>query len=254
MHPVLAKRVTLSNSKLTKQRQENFIGWLYNCGEEDTPIAMELITSYIQEQSSRFHWGFNTCCQYIGHIVLMYPLETRQELKADPTYSSFIKEGKRTNVRPFKYFHYDIKSALQYLVDLGDNSQLSLVDLTAKLAWLISMTGFLRPSDLARVDINKSTFTTSNIIHLVIVGPKEKRQGQPIWRSVAIHPHDNALLCPEELYKEYCKRVASAACMIPHPHLPNTQLNALVRATNNPSMALCLQNAFPNMCTRLWLM
>ncbi|KAG1437052.1 hypothetical protein G6F56_013290 [Rhizopus delemar] len=97
---------------------------------------------------------------------------------------------------------------------MGVNSTLSSTELTSKLAWLLSMTGFLRPSDLARVDIDKTTFTADNILHLVVVGPKEKRRGQPIWRSAAIHPHDNLLLCPIQLYKDYCVRVASTPCMV----------------------------------------
>lgn len=236
--PPLAKRVSYSRSKLISQRQEKFVEWLYDRGEEDTPIKMPLILSYIQERSAQLNWSFNTCCQYIGHISLMYPVEIRQQLKAHHEFLTYVKNGKSTNVRPFKHFNYNIQLALQHLLDLGPNLTLSIKDLTAKLAWLISMAGFLRPSDLARIDIDKTTFTAGDILHLVVVGPKEKRRGQPIWRSVAIHPHDNPLLCPVEIYKDYCKRVASSPCVTPHPYLENTTTNALVRSTISFSMAL----------------
>ncbi|CAO3619349.1 unnamed protein product [Mucor hiemalis] len=88
------------------------------------------------------------------------------------------------------------------------------------------------------VDIDKTTHTAGNILHLVVVGPKEKRRGQSIWRSVAIHPHEHALLCPVQLYNNYCARVASTPCRVPHPTLRNTTTNALVIAITNPSLAL----------------
>lgn len=97
------------------------------------------------------------------------------------------------------------------------------------------MAGFFRPSDLARVDIDKTTFTTGNILHLVVICPKERRHDQLIWRSVAIHPHDNPLLCPVQLYKDYCSRYTPSACIVNHPAMPDTTLNALVRSTTNPT-------------------
>lgn len=196
---------------------------------------MPLILSYLKERSAELNWCFTTCCLYISRINLIYLPEIRQQLKAHPEFLTYVKNGKSTTVRPFKRFNYITKPALQHLLDLGPNATHSLKDLTAKLAWLISMAGFFRPSDLARVDIDKTTITTGDIIHLVVVGPKEKHRGQPIWRSVAIHPRDNPLLCPVTIIKDYCTRAASSPCITPHSHLEHTSTNALVRSIVSPS-------------------
>jgi hypothetical protein len=228
------KKLRWSNNKQIKQQQQKFANWLQDQEEDDSPISMKLILEFIQGNS----WSFNTSCQYIHRIIQMYPSQTRYELQKDDAYKSFLQDGKRNTLRPFKHYHYNIQPALQHLISMGTNSTLSPTDLTAKLAWLLSMAGFFRPSDLARVDIDKSTFTTGNILHLVVICPKERRRGQPIWRSVAIHPHDNPLLCPVQLYKDYCSRVANTPCIVSHPTMPNTTLNALVRSVKQPSKAL----------------
>lgn len=75
---------------------------------------------------------------------------------------------------------------------------------------------------------NHKTLLTLNFLHLVVICPKEQIRGQPIWISVAIHPHGNPLLFPVELYKDYCRLIANKPCIIDHPTMPNTKLNVLV--------------------------
>ncbi|KAF1807773.1 hypothetical protein V8B55DRAFT_1319799 [Mucor lusitanicus] len=121
------------------------------------------------------------------------------------------------------------------MVDLGTNSRLSLEELTVKTAWLLAMVGFLRPSDLERIDLDQCTTSSANVLQLVIVAPKETRQGSRITKTVTIHPHANHLICPVSAYKEYQCRVASSAVLVPYPVLPDVRIHAFRRSLKNHS-------------------
>ncbi|KAI9006254.1 hypothetical protein CLU79DRAFT_880701 [Phycomyces nitens] len=54
--------------------------------------------------------------------------------------------------------------------------------------FLLALTAFLRPSDLARIDLSQS-YTYDQILCLVIPIPKETRGGRRIVKSLAIHAH-----------------------------------------------------------------
>ncbi|ORE08684.1 hypothetical protein BCV72DRAFT_288505 [Rhizopus microsporus var. microsporus] len=50
------------------------------------------------------------------------------------------------------------------------------------------MVGFLRPSDLARVDLNKCSISEDRDLHLRVVAPKETRQESRITKTITIRP------------------------------------------------------------------
>lgn len=92
---------------------------------------------------------------------------------------------------PLKSFDYDITPALECLIFLGPNESMPTTDLTVKTAWLLSMVGFLRPSDLARVDLDQYIISNDNVLQMIVVAPKEKRGGSRITKAITIHPHSS---------------------------------------------------------------
>ncbi|OMJ24769.1 hypothetical protein AYI69_g4523, partial [Smittium culicis] len=67
--------------------------------------------------------------------------------------------------------------------------------ITANLYWLLSVTDFLRTSDIHRVDGERSR-VEQELLYLVIVVPKEKRGGRPIEKPCQIKLHADIILCP----------------------------------------------------------
>lgn len=53
------------------------------------------------------------------------------------------------------------------------------------------MAGFLRPSDLERVDLHATSVSSDGMLSLIIITPKEKRRGQRIVKTITIHPYHN---------------------------------------------------------------
>ncbi|KAG0041146.1 hypothetical protein BGZ83_002294, partial [Gryganskiella cystojenkinii] len=82
---------------------------------------------------------------------------------------------------------------------------MSLLDLTAKMCWLLGLCGFLRPDDIAGIDTRRSC-VVHGLLNLHIVIPKERRRGYPIEKVVSISPHTDISICPAATYIAYRTR------------------------------------------------
>lgn len=100
------------------------------------------------------------------------------------------------------------------------------------------MVGFLRPSDIERIDLNRCNLQPDNILNLVVVSPKEKRKGYRYTKAVTIHPHPNSLLCPVLAFKSYTARVASPHTRVPYPVMSELSITPLFRNQNNHTQAI----------------
>ena len=81
---------------------------------------------------------------------------------------------------------------------------------------------------MARIDDSR-TIASPISLRLVVVAPKEKRNGTRIERVVDIKPHADASLCPVKTYHAYRTRIATTPCPTAHPVMDNVQINSLLR-------------------------
>ncbi|OMH83558.1 hypothetical protein AX774_g2933 [Zancudomyces culisetae] len=77
--------------------------------------------------------------------------------------------------------------------------------LTSKVCWLLAVTGFMRPSDLFWADDAQTTVSKEHI-SIIVVAPKEKREGSPIIKEIKINSHSDRIICLVAAYTEYKKR------------------------------------------------
>ncbi|ORE06613.1 hypothetical protein BCV72DRAFT_180065, partial [Rhizopus microsporus var. microsporus] len=63
------------------------------------------------------------------------------------------------------------------------------------------MAGFLRPSDLERVDLDATMVSSDKVLFLNIIDPKEKRHGQRVTKVITIHPHTDPFLYPVAVFE-----------------------------------------------------
>ncbi|CAO3664952.1 unnamed protein product [Rhizopus stolonifer] len=93
-----------------------------------------------------------------------------------------------------------------------------------------SSSGFLRPSDIQRIDDSLTTLSSDNaILTLAIDCPKEKRQGQRIQHQVHIQRHPYLCLCSVQAYLSYKSHVTSSPLIIPYPTQPQRYISCLLR-------------------------
>lgn len=209
-------------SKQYKHRQKSFQSWCHLRELNPTVPSKFTLINYLADNLVLKKWKPSTLSTYASAILLLYPPSDQAEIRASPEYQEFFKSVRTNTIQPLKSYDYDIMPALRYLTSLGPNDRrLSNELLTIKTVWLLAVVGFLRPSDLARIDLDNTTVLSDNILRIIIMAPKEKRQGLRITKPITIHPHDDPLLCPVQAYLEYRSRLAHTRCMVPHPVFPD---------------------------------
>ncbi|OMJ26447.1 hypothetical protein AYI70_g157 [Smittium culicis] len=110
---------------------------------------------------------------------------------------------------------HDISPVLDLSKEWGPSTECSIKKLTAKICLLLSITGFLKASDIHRIDDERS-HVSLGVLNLVIIAPKEKRSGRPIEKPCQISPHNDPILCPVIAYSVYKEKVATSLCPTPH--------------------------------------
>ncbi|PHZ07828.1 uncharacterized protein RHIMIDRAFT_242178 [Rhizopus microsporus ATCC 52813] len=103
------------------------------------------------------------------------------------------------------------------------------------------MAGFLRPSDLERVDLDATMVSSDKVLFLNIIAPKEKRHGQRVTKVITIHPHTDPFLCPVAVFEEYKQRIASSDCRTAHPLFLTIKLNRLLRSLQNHNTPIAVK-------------
>ncbi|KAI8073383.1 hypothetical protein BC940DRAFT_223660, partial [Gongronella butleri] len=153
-------------------------------------------------------------------------------------------------VQPLKDGSYDIGPALVYIRSLGRNeTTMSMRNLSRKAAWLTAMVGFLRPSDMARIDLGQSVFLEpAPAIRLaMMVAPKEQRRGgQRYVKSITLDKHDDPAICPVRALRAYYDRLGRPTTRHPHPIDPRISVTPLFRRITGKSDAPILATTISN--------
>ena len=185
------------------------------------------VLNYLAEGIETKHWAVGTVNNYCSAILSLFP--DRHNYWSDPDFSDFFRHLSSNAIKRFTNTPVDISPVMDAFHAMGPNSDLDSGQLLPKLCWLLSVCGFMRPSDIQRVDVSHSSVLPSGELELQVVGPKEKRAGQHIIKSVFIHPHENPLVCPVATYQCYVALLTSSTLTsIKHPHLDRF-FNPLIR-------------------------
>ncbi|KAH8557085.1 hypothetical protein BGW37DRAFT_463295 [Umbelopsis sp. PMI_123] len=124
-------------------------------------------------------------------------LTTGRRLENPFAHKAFFQAVSDQTLRGDRKRPVDISPIVEYFEKLGSNDSMPLAELTKKLCWLLGLCGFLRPSDIERINLEESDWTsTEDSISLMIVYPKGKRLRQRIKKPVTIRSHSQIHLCP----------------------------------------------------------
>ncbi|KAG0780590.1 hypothetical protein G6F16_012240 [Rhizopus arrhizus] len=96
----------------------------------------------------------------------------------------------------------DASPALAYARSIISRSSTDVKLLQQKLAFLLAMAAFLRPSDMARIPFTSCSISENGCLLLQVVAPKETRGKRRIIKPFSVHPHAEDLeLCPVQCFK-----------------------------------------------------
>lgn len=205
-----------------------------------TSVSAVDLVNYLAFGHKSKRWTLATCTQYKQAILQLYSPEQRQMLVEHPYVQALFKGLKENCLLSYDFPDITLQPAIDFLLNLGENSTLAILDLTRKLCFLLGITGFMRPSDLDRVDDSRTVVSTAPLsLKLVVIGPKERRAGRPIEKVVLIRGHSNLHLCPVLCYQAYQRYFAQYPVVRKdHPTLSSISLQSLLRSTTQPQCAI----------------
>ncbi|EIE83989.1 hypothetical protein RO3G_08694 [Rhizopus delemar RA 99-880] len=227
-----------SASKPQHYIQTTFIDWCAVQNIDPFTPSVSTVLNFLAENKSLKKWKTSTTLTYASVVLQLFSTYDQQSIRQSDEYVKFCKNLKANTILPLKSWDFDIKPTLEHVLSLGPNDYLPPDLLTAKTAWLLSMVGFLRPSDAERIDLNQCSVSQCLILKLVVVILKEKCSGTRITKAITIHPHQNALLCPVLAYQSYRLQIANSETLTPHPIFPGIISNALFWRINQASVAI----------------
>jgi len=98
----------------------------------------------------------------------MYPDPTIFAI--DPNFSKFFHVLLANKVAKTIDLELDLHPILQYFRGLPSNEDMPESTLRKKLCWMLATCTFLRPSDIARIDLSQTkTVGAHKAVHLVVV-------------------------------------------------------------------------------------
>ncbi|KAF9117626.1 hypothetical protein BG015_006908, partial [Linnemannia schmuckeri] len=156
----------------------------------------------------------------------MFDQDIVARITNDGRFQEFMRLATQRGVKRLRSNHIDLTPVIRYLRRLGNNLSMSTTDLTKKLCWLLATCGFLRPDDLRCTDARASRIVNGNL-ELVVLFPKETRQGQKIIKPVIIRPHPDEALYPVKVFTEYRSRTQAGDCTVVHPKDPSKRYTPL---------------------------
>ncbi|KAG2232631.1 hypothetical protein INT48_001320 [Thamnidium elegans] len=227
-----------SQLKLQQKRydgpRQRFLNW----GLQHNRKVLEFVTAidlinYLAYGHVHHKWVYSIILQYKQGILQLYTAEQHSQITSDPSYIKFVSALKNEAIISFDFPVINLQPAIDFILALGNNQQMPLLQLTQKLCFLLGITGFLRPSDIERINDSK-TSVSDGTLRLVILAPKKKRSGHPIEKVVIVSEHSNQLLCPVTCYQSYQERFSSLSPLTrQHPRLSQLSYVPLVRNTTD---------------------
>ncbi|KAI7846908.1 hypothetical protein BDC45DRAFT_492227 [Circinella umbellata] len=83
----------------------------------------------------------------------------------------------------------DLTPSFTFLRSIPSNTSTSLTSLSKKCEFLLAAAAFLRPLDLHHISLPDCSVDEDSHLHLLIVAPKETRQGRRINKDLALVAH-----------------------------------------------------------------
>ncbi|OMJ21624.1 hypothetical protein AYI70_g3363 [Smittium culicis] len=239
-----AINLIVSNERSAKRRsryhstQQRFLDWHISRNQSE-PISAHHIVNYLAQEFTTKKLSVNTIKAYKSAIMSL--IKNPQTIEDSTVFKSFFKALNESSVKSFVKPVIDITPVISKLSEWGDTEKLNISQLTSKTTWLLALCGFLRASDIHRIDDSRTSIINGTL-RLVIIAPKEKRNGRPIERPCEIKSHSDPILCPVLSYKIYKTKVSSILCPRPHANGGNLIVNILFRHTVDHSKPLSVDS------------
>ncbi|KAG1038061.1 hypothetical protein G6F43_012748 [Rhizopus delemar] len=217
--------VDSATNRSYKAAQLAFVAWTLEENVDINNFSDTDVVNFLVHLHHSRHLGLNTLKLWRSAISRFH--RSPSSLMNSPTIASFLATvAADTPPRPIHRPTVDLTPTLVYLSKIPSEATTSLSTLQSKLAFLLGMVAFLRPSDLARISLlSVATDSAHGTISFNIVAPKERRNKIRIIKPFLIHSHHDPRLCP----------VLCFQAVIHHPKATGRPPDVLFVNPQNPS-------------------
>ncbi|KAF9207926.1 hypothetical protein BGZ49_010201 [Haplosporangium sp. Z 27] len=222
----------IHRNKSYEQVQLQFEKFTADSGRDpNTPDSISVM-NFLAHGYFQLGWASTTVFKYKSKILQLY--DDSLLITSHAGYSSFMDAVAAAGVNRIRSIDVDLSPVFQYFIRLGDNSKMTLLQLSQKLCWLLGTCGLMRPDDIRCIDVSKSNVTEGNL-NLEVVFPKERRGKRKIIKTIKVWHHSVSELCPVKTYSTYRLLTSSYDKPTVHPKHDNEPIVPLTRNCNDLS-------------------
>ena len=191
--------------KSSKSYDSLFKKWVVWCGERSSDPVSGPVSEVVNFLATLFKEGYQyrSLNSYRSAISSVHERVDGYEVGQHPLVSRVMKGA--FNLRPPQPRYettWDVSKVLDFIVSLGPSENLSLRDLTWKLAMLLALTRPSRSADLAKLDLRFRRITPEGVVFQEAGLAKQSRSGRT--RAEFFFPgFEDPLLCPKATLKVY---------------------------------------------------
>ncbi|KFH68193.1 hypothetical protein MVEG_06922 [Podila verticillata NRRL 6337] len=136
--------------------QRAFASWMRNRErqiEDTTPMDLTNFLNFGLESKG---WKPQTARTYLSAALKYFPMEQQKELRKDENLEDFLRVMGNNNLKCICHQDIDLEPIFSAIQDMGNNTTMTTKQLTTKTCFLLGLVGFLRPDDLACIDVAQS--------------------------------------------------------------------------------------------------
>jgi hypothetical protein len=174
------------------------------------------IVNFLADGHTSLQWSVPTLENYCSSILDMF--QNHVQTRESWAHQAFFQAINDQTIHEDQSRPINIAPIITNIRNLGSNQSMSLSDLIAKLCCLLAVCGCLQPSDIERIDLASSDWTSNpKSLCLRIVALKEKPLGQRIHKTAQIQRHPEADLCTVGTFVAHHQRHAHRPLYFPSP-------------------------------------
>ena len=217
-----------STNQSYKTAQLAFVKWCYAHSVDLNHFTPEQLVNFLSDVSQKKHYHVNTIKLWRSAITRFHsaPLSLSGSACINALISTLA------NTEPPRNIHrptVDLTPTFKYLMEIPSSSSVPLASLQPKLAFLLGLSGFMRPSDLARISLlSASVDSNSQCLTFNVIAPKERRGGVRIIKPFLFHSHQDSRLCPVQCFQ----------AVKHHPRAQTRPADTLFVQSTHPSKAV----------------
>lgn len=213
------------NARSYRKFQLEFLSWCITQQVDPNHFTMATLINFLSTMRSRY--SVNSLPLMRTAIIHFHvqPSLFQHDSQLEQLFNIWREEAPPV---PIERPPVDLTPSFAFCRTIESSAHSSLYNLAHKTVFLLAITGFLRPSDLHRINLQDSFVDGSRCLHLSVVAPKEKRNGRRIVKVVRIKPYpQDATLCP----------VTAFEALRDHPNTVHRPPGALFISTTNARVA-----------------